>query len=250
MKKNPDSFDDYLAEISASLLGTSGEAALKRINSERMISLAFEEIVQYYPESHIRFLTDNRIAGQSGADMLMQIDDYEIRIELVDTTNEKPEIKPEQLENFKKIFIDNPSTEALVIVWTTDDLCSLQLTLSDIDRFTMNPNLMTKYMSKGEPFTETIKDILAKFLKVWETQGFSTEYSGGKKLNIQNKFNNYLERNLAVERGRRFTKEEKKLAVKQISEKNEIDKIQSVLTYALQGSKSDSLTSQLIKLSK
>ena len=79
MSDIPDSFDNYLAEISKSLTGSSGEETLRRINAERILKIFSEDIVQDYPELHIRFLTDNRIAGQSGADLLMQVDDYEIR---------------------------------------------------------------------------------------------------------------------------------------------------------------------------
>src|SRR5271157_5077653 len=137
MNSKPASFEEFFSEISASLREGSGEASLRRINTERVLKLVLDDIVEQRHDVQIRVLNDHRISGSVGADILMQIDDYDIRLEILDTPDNTCRLTRDQIIRFKEIFEENPSTETLVLTWTTYDLLSIQLSLSLIDQMTL-----------------------------------------------------------------------------------------------------------------
>ncbi|MBK6431798.1 hypothetical protein [Candidatus Amarolinea dominans] len=115
-----------MSELKALALVVAGhDAILRRINTERLIGLLADEFVESHQAERVRILPDNRLAGESGADFLLQIDDYDVRLELIDTPEGKPVLEIEQLPRLLALLEANPSTLAVILVWTTDDLLAV-----------------------------------------------------------------------------------------------------------------------------
>jgi hypothetical protein len=91
-EQTPLSINDFLSELRASLSQADGDAALRRINAERLLQLVADEFIDAFPADRIRVLPDSRLVGESGADILLQIDDYDIRLELFDAEEGKPNL--------------------------------------------------------------------------------------------------------------------------------------------------------------
>jgi hypothetical protein len=241
----PDSFDDFMSQISASLQSPSGEAALRRINAERILRLMLDEIVQQRHDLQIRVLADSRISGYEGADILMQIDDYEIRIELIDIADRALSLSVDHLNIYRKIFEENPSTEALIIAWAADDLPSQKLSLLTIDYLLENNNLIQDFIDKVKPLPDVVQDILANQMKVWEDIPSLPKNEDDTTTNISTVFAKYFELAIMEERERSFKLEEKKLAVKNFPEKREADLVKNILQDALKESSIDELSNRL-----
>jgi hypothetical protein len=122
MNTKSESFEEFLSEISASLKEGSGEASLRRINTERVLKLVLDDIVEQRHDVQIRVLNDHRISGDIGADILIQIDDYDIRLEILDTSDNNCRLNKEQIIRFRKIFEENTGIDS-TYTWLdrTDD---------------------------------------------------------------------------------------------------------------------------------
>jgi hypothetical protein len=250
MSNTPDSFEDFLAEISTSLTSETGEAALRRINTERLLKLILEDIVKQRHDLQIRILTDSGIAGQAGADILMQIDDYEIRLNLIDATPDKLHLTISDLEQLRSLFEENPSTEALVLTWTIEDLPSVQISLKDLDRLKADPDQIVTLLNGATPLAQVVNRILDSHIKVWETFQASFETTSRSTTDLRKLFEDHFKKVLTQERERSYRNEERKIAAENMPEERETDLITKVLDDALKGSKSETLAKQLARLSK
>jgi len=250
MSSLPGSFDDFLAEISASLSSSSGEAALRRINAERVLRLALEEIVQQRHDLQIRVLADSRIAGQAGADILMQIDDYELRLALLDAPMGNLDLTIEQLEGFRSVFEENPSTEVMVLTWTTEELQSQKLNLQIIEYLKAHPEQLSRYLAKVKPLQDVIREILTDHMKVWDAVIASPTASTLAATDVRTLFERHIKTSIKAARERSYRNVERKMAALRLSEEQEISMLSSVLAEALQGMPSKYLAGRLAQLPK
>lgn len=248
MSTLPASFDDFLSEFSASLRGPSGEASLRRINAERVLKLVLDDIVEQRHDVQIRVLNDSRIAGDSGADILMQIDDYDVRLEILDAQENIITLGQDQLKRFKTIFEENPSTETLVITWTTDVLDSLQLALSEIDQLTNQPAQVQNLIRTTRPLSEVINEILESRIKVWEKILSTPQEHGKSETDIRKLFDGHFHTCLEEERGRSFKLDERKRASALVSEKEAAILLNGVLDQALSGEHTEVLVKRFLQL--
>jgi hypothetical protein len=230
-------FDDPLFETSHSLSPASGTAALRQV---------IEEIIQQRQDLHIRLLSDRRIAGPSGTDILMQIDDYEIRLALLDAPHGPPALAQDQLAGFRSLFEENPSTDLIVLTWTTPDLLSQKLNLQIVEYLLSRPEQMTRFLAKALPVQDLLNRILSDHLKVWEAAMISPQQSPAS-IDLRTIFLQHLNTSLLQEKERSFRTEEKKLAVQQLSRDREFSLISGVLEAALQGTDPQTLAGRLVQ---
>jgi hypothetical protein len=93
MNENQDSIDGFISEISASLSQPDQQAFLRRVNAERLLILVINELIDEHQAERIRILPDHRLAGNVGADFLLQVDDYDLRLELLDASNDQLQLE-------------------------------------------------------------------------------------------------------------------------------------------------------------
>ncbi len=251
-EKIPVSLDEFLSEISASLSSTSGEAALRRINTERVLRLTLEEIVSQRHDLQIRILSDSRLAGQLGADILMQIDDYEIRLALIDAPSNQINLTTRQLETFWTLFEENPSTEAIILTWTTEELLSQKLSLNTIDYLRDNPTHISAYLKKVKSLPDVIEEILDMHMRVWETASISSNNIPKSLIDIRQIFEKHLSKELKNEQKKSFRNKERKDAARYLDliEDQESNIIINVLNDALRGQKDKVLVPNLCQVVK
>jgi len=247
-KDIPGSFDEFLAEFTASLKSTSGEGALRRINAERVLRLVLEEIVQQRQDLQIRVLEDSRIAGKKGVDILMQIDDYEIRLALLDTPLQVASIEKDALNRYRETFEDNPSTEYIILTWTTDDLKSQKLNLHIIEYLKVHPENISQFLSKVKPLQEVLGEILTSHMKMWESMVVPSETDTSTIMDVKNLFLEYIHIALHKERDRQYRNKERKMAATNMPQDREVSLLTNVLDEALQGMSSKNLAVQLSQL--
>ena len=250
MSQAPGTFDDFLSEISASLSGNSGEAALRRINAERVLKLVLDDIVERRHDVQIRVLDDNRIAGDSGADILVQIDSFEIRLEILDAPENNVSMNQQQIERFIGIFKGNPSTDKLIITWTTPGLNSIELSLDDLVNRTDKSDQIKDFIGRTRPLAELLKEILITRIKVWEDLLTVPQEKGKSITDIRKLFAGHFHTCLGDERNRSYKLDERKAAAALLSEKDAAVLFNGVLDQALDGESVDVLAKRLSHLPK
>ncbi len=222
-------------------------ASVPRQNAERALRLALEEIVQQRRDLQIRLLSDRHIAGLAEADILIQIDDYEIRLALLDAPSGSPILNPDQLAGFRSLFEGNPSTELVVLAWTTPDLLSQKLSLQIIAYLLDHPEQMPRFLAKAAPVRDLLNRILSDHLKVWEAAMLSPHQGSASSLDLRKIFLQHLRTSLLQEKDRSFRTEEKKLAARQLSGDRELSLVSDVFEAALQGTDSQTLAGRLVQ---
>ncbi len=243
-----DSFDDFVAEFSASLSAPQSEAVLRRINTERMVRLIADDLIASHTAQRIRVLADSRLAGETGADFLMQIDDYDLRLEIVDTADGTIVIRKEQLASARQLLEDNPSTVALVLVWTTSDLKAVHLSLARLRHVEQDSDGVAKLIQKAKSLAEVLPDIIAHHVKQWEFVLQASQESSSLRRDIRQLFENAIGSAIEEERERAYKNLERKLAARQFPVEEEKRLIFAVLKDALQGVPAKELQPRLTRL--
>ena len=244
------SVDSLLAELKASLARVGGEAALRRINAERLLRLLADEFVESRQADRIRILPDNRLAGEPGADFLMQVDDYDIRLLFLDAPDGAPTLDPSQLPDLLRLLENNPSTVALVLVWTTDDLQAVPLSVLRIRYLAKNPDLLPALQHESRPLPETLRRLVERQTKLWEAGLDKAPHTAAKATDMRRLFEEAIGDAIETERGRSYRYAERKLAARQFPVEEEKRLIFSVLGDALAGASAMELVARLTRWSQ
>jgi hypothetical protein len=248
MTEKPLPVDEFLSELKASLSEASGEAILRRINAERLLQLLAEEFVETHQAECVRVLPDNRLVGEPEADLLLQIDDYDIRIQLLDAPEGNPVLTEDQLRQLLRLSENNPSTEEMILVWTTDDLMSTALNDGRIRSLLQDLDQIPALLSRAQPLLDVLRDIVARKVKVWETgldiiPSPETALADSRQL-----FEEKLEAAIESECGRSYRSPARAEAAQRFPIQKEKQVILDTLRDALNGEPSDSLKKRLTRL--
>ncbi len=240
----------FLDELTASLSQSGNDAVLRRINAERMLQLYAEALVDKHKSEPIRFLPDSRVAGHPGADFLLQIDDYDIRLELLDAPDNKPYVNTAILTDIAKLMEENPSTVALVLVWTTEDLPSLAVSSARARYYLQHPDQLGDLPAKVAPLVETLELVLAHQTKEWNIQQGETPRSTAEATDIRELFEQAIGQAIEAERNRSYRYVERKQAAKEFPLKEEQQVIFDVLREALEGVAESDLVPMLMRIGR
>lgn len=248
MKQHSSSVDSFLAELKASLSEASGDSVLRRINAERLLRLLAEEFVQSHQADRIRVMPDNRFAGEPGADVLVQIDDYDVRLEFVDSADGPLELDAGLMPHFLKQLEENPSTVALVVVWTTDDLRSVPLTVTRIRHLSQDASRVRQLLSAAKPLPEVLREIVARQMRHWDVPWEEVPRSSVQPAGLRQLFEGAIEGAIELERDRSYRFTERKLAAERFPIDAEVRLVLAVLNDALNGAPADAMVSRLTRL--
>lgn len=250
MTETPVPIDGFLSEFRASLSQPTGDAVFRRINAERLLRLLADEFIESHEAERIRILADNRLAGKPGADFLMQIDDYDVRLEFLDSPSGKPVLAQDRLGYFSKMLEDNPSTVAIVLVWTTDDLQSIALSDRRVRHLSQHPEDLSKLLQESKPLHEVLKAIVGRQMKQWEFDLARAPRSTAQPADIRRLFEQAIGEAIDAERDRSYRNVERKLAAQQFPAEEEKRLIFGVLKEALGGTVAKELVPMLTRLSR
>lgn len=240
--------ESLLAELTASLSQPTGEAVLRRINAERLLRLLADEFMEARQADRIRILPDNRLAGEPGADFLLQIDDYDIRLLFLDAPDGAPTLDAGQLPELLQLLEDNPSTVALVLVWTTDDLHAAPLSVIRVRFLVQNPDRLPALLAEAKPLPEILRALVEGQTKLWEAGLDRAPRTAAKATDMRLLFEEAIGDAIETERRRSYRYTERKLAARRFPVELEKRLILSVLGEALAGASAVELVPRLTRM--
>jgi len=242
--------DAFLTELKASLSEPSGDAMLRRINAERLLRLLADEFIEAHQAERIRILPDNRVAGEPGADFLLQIDDYDIRLQFLDAPQGVPALDAAQLPEFLSLLQDNPSTVALILVWTSDDLLSIPLSVVRIWFLLEHPEGLAVLLRKAQPLPEVLRALVGQQVKLWDIGLEGITPAPGKGTDMRRTFEEAIATAIEAERGRSYRNVERRLAAQRFPAEEEKQVILAALNEALAGAEANALVAKLTRISR
>lgn len=250
MSNYQDNINGFISEINASLRQSDPSAFLRRVNTERLLVLVVNELMDEHQAESIRILPDNRLTGNSGADFLLQVDDYDLRLELLDTPDDVLRLGSEKLESSTQLLEENPSTLALILVWSTDALLAVPLSLTRIRYLSQNNNKIVELLQQAQPLKKVISELIQRQIKIWDVDLTEFSQTTGQSIDLYKMFSEEIGKAIDAEMHRKYLLEERRQAAQQFPYQQEKQLILSVLQDALQGIGADRLCEHLVQVSK
>lgn len=249
MSDNRDLIDGFISEINASLQQSDPSAFLRRVNAERLLVLVINELIDEHQVERIRILPDNRLAGKVGADFLLQVDDYDLRLELIDVPDDNLRLDPEQLVISIRLLEDNPSTLALILVWNTDTLLAVPLSVTRIRYLSQDSDKIAELLRQAQPLKKVMSELIRHQIKIWDVELTQLPQTTGQSIDLYKIFSEEIGKAIDAEMHRRYLIEERRQAAQQFPYQQEKQLILSVLQDALQGVEADKLSERLVRVS-
>jgi hypothetical protein len=218
------------------------------MNIENLLQTLTNQLIETHQAEHVHILPDNRLAGKPGADFLLQIDDYDMRLLLLDPTEGTPTINETQISDFLSLLEDNPSTLALILVWKTNELPSIPLSMARVRFLSQNPNRIQDLKTK--PLSETLQNLVAQQVKLWEVNPDQVAHTEIKLSDTRRLFEEAIAAAIERECQRAYHNAERKLAAQHFPEEEEKRRIFEVLGEALNGVQTQDLVPRLTRLSR
>lgn len=226
---------------------TDPQIQLRRASAERKFVLLIDELMAELQEK-IRVLSDNRLAGKSGADFLIQVDDYEFRVALIDAPENVLVLAKERLQSSVALLEDNPGTLALIFAWTTDDLRAVPLSFARIQYLLQNSERIPSLVRQAKPVKDVIIDVIQRQIKVWDVNLEKTQLSTGPEVDVLQIFFEEVGKAIDKEMHRSYRNEERSQAAKTYPYLQEKQFLVSVLEDALQGADVNQMVDKLVRV--
>lgn len=240
--------DGVMNEMMASLSQDSREGMMRRINSERLIKLTVENLVEKHEAESIRVLPDNRLTDQEAADYLVQVDDYDLRLILLDTPDGKVEVTEQLMQGWITLLESNPSTTILIVAWANDDLSAIPFTMKRLKSVVESKEQIKKISAIAKPFELVISEQIQRQTKGWKIPKIDQNKPSTSQRDLYSIFSEKIISAIDNEANRRYRTEERVKAAKNFPAEQEKRAILSILRDALEGVSSKELEKHLISL--
>jgi hypothetical protein len=240
--------DGFTSELLASLSQNSRDALFRRINAERLIKLLIDQLIEKHKAENIRVIPDQQLSGENYADYLIQVDDYDLRLILLDAPNETPIITEQLLREWNILLESNSSTTDLIVVWVNDGLLAIPFTMRQIRTALGTPANIEKLHETAEPFEKVISDVIYKHTKAWKIPKEDSSQPASVHRDLLSIFSEKILNAIDVEANRRYRTEERVKAALKFPAEQEKRTILSILQEALDGQPAEELQKHLIAL--
>lgn len=240
--------DGFLNELMASMSQDSRDGMMRRVNAERLIKLIAENLVEKHEAESIRVIPDNRLTTQDAADYLVQVDDYDLRLILLDTQNGKITLSEDLLQEWITLLEANPSTTILIVVWTDDELSSIPFTMRGLKSALDSPEQIKKMPKIAKPFEQVISEVIHHQTKGWKIPKFDSSQPSTSRRDLYSIFSEKIIRAIDIEANRRYRTEERVKAAQKFPYEQEKRAILSILQEALDGISATDLQKRLTNL--
>lgn len=240
--------DGFLNEMMASMSQDSQDAMMRRINTERLIKLALENLLEQHQAESIRILPDQRLTNQDAADFLIQVDDYDMRLVLLDAPEGKPGLDVNQLNEWCKLLETNPSTTTVLAVWANDDLSTIPFSLRRLATMLESPEQIGKLLKIAKPFEDVISEVIQHQTKGWKIPRIERNKPAAANRDIFTTFSETIAQAIDVEANRRYRTDERLRAAQNFPYQQEKKAILSILQSALDGQLAAELEKRLTTL--
>ena len=246
MNDNP--LDGFLNEMMASLSQDSREAMLRRVNAERLIKLLASQLVEQHAAERIRIIPDSRLSEQDAADFLIQVDDYDLRVIMLDTPDGKPAVTEKNVLDWIALLESNPSTVVLIAVWANEELSAIPFSMRQLKVMLEKPDQMNKVLKSAKPFGQIISDLIQKQTKGWKIPEITKSETMTSGRDLFSTFSEKIIQSIDAEATRRYLIKERVKAAEKFPFEQEKRAILGILKSALEGESSDDLKDRLINL--
>lgn len=240
--------DGFLNEMMASMSQVSRDAMMRRVNAERLIKLTIENLVEQHQAESIRLLSDEQLTAKESADYLIQIDDYDLRVELLDAPNGQLTLDENLLTRWEGLLEANSNTIALIIVWTNDELLSIAFSMRRLKYIVESPNELAKLLQTAAPFEKVIAKIIKKQTKGWKIPKIEKSGSPTANRDLYSIFSQKIITAIDTEANRSYRVEERARAAQKFPYEQEKRTILSILQDALEGATAKDLEKRLTNL--
>lgn len=224
---------------------TDPQAQIRRAGAERKFVLLIDALAVELQEK-IRVLSDNRLAGKSGADFLIQVDDYEFRVELIDAPDNLLMLTKERLQASVRLLEDNPNTLALIYAWTTEDIRAVPFSFARIQYLLQNPDRIASLVRQARPLQDVVRDVIQRQIKIWDVNLENTQLATDPAVDVLQIFFEEIGKAIDKEMNRSYRNEERSQAAKTYPYQQEKQFLVSVLEDALQGADVNQLIDKLV----
>ncbi len=242
------SLDGFVNELMASMSQGNRDAMMRRINAERMIKLIAEKLVDLHEAESIRVIPDNRLTVQDAADYLFQVDEYDLRLVLLDIVDEKPTVSKDALEEWVTLLKSNPNTAALIVVWANDELSSIAFSMRRLQYLIDHPQEIMKLPQTIDAFESVISGTIRKQTKGWKIPKIEPNKPSSSKRDLYSVFSEKLISAIDVEANRSYRTEERLKAARDFPLEREKQTILKILQDALDGKPAKDLEKRLTSL--
>lgn len=242
------SLDGFLSELTASLSQDSREAMVRRVNAERLMNILAKQLVDQHEAESIRILPDRRLAGEISADFLVQVDDYDLRLVLLDIPEEKPSVSLDQLQGWVNLLEANNSTDLIIAVWTDDELTSLPFSMAQLHSAIKSTEQLQQMLGEARPLNQVISDVIRHQVKIWDVAKDLADKPSTQSRDIYSIFAEKINLSIDTEVNRRYRIDERLRAARNYPSDQEKKVILSVLQEALSGGSAKELHKRLTSL--
>ncbi|MGB0386831.1 MAG: hypothetical protein ACPGWR_18615 [Ardenticatenaceae bacterium] len=232
-------------ELEFDVSHASGEAGERRLSAERVLHFLLDDLVHSQEGEQIRILSDQGVIGGADGDVVIQIDEYDFRLRLLDAPDSQPRLGFEELTAFQEMLEANPSTVAVLLTWTSEQLLTIPLTIARIRFLLQKPRLLPRLLSRARPLLGVLQNLIARQIKQWERGLDLTQRAADEPIDIWQVFALSLEEAFEKERNRSYRQHARKMAAHHFPVESEKHTILAVLDEALQGKSAHELIKQL-----
>lgn len=245
--ESPGSLNESPSGQRPSPAGARGEHTPARMNAERALHLVLQELSPAHPDQRIRVIPEQQRDERQAADFLIQVDDYDIRLRMIDMRDDRPALTLDQLAELAKQLEANPNTVALVVTWISPQMLAIALSLHRISYLRRNPSRLSDLRGQVTTISQVLDAILARQLKTWKSD-FGLDREGPQSpADLRQVFRQELEQAIEIERRRSYRSEERKEAAQQFALQRETATVLSALDSALKGARAAEIASRLAR---
>jgi hypothetical protein len=241
----------HVDPISADGPRRSGDEPPRALDFERQLRLALDDVARRAAPGRVHVLTDERLAAGEGAGLLLQVDDYDVRVVLLDCPDGHPCLSPQLLPRYRAILGEHPNTIALVLVWATGELPSVPLSVRRIaalfDVPERAPERTRALASRAKPLAEVLADLFSLQAGDWSAQLAPARGPAEPSFDVRREFAAALPDAVARERARSYRDPERKRAADDFPLADELRVLLEALDDALAGSPVDELVGRLTR---
>lgn len=228
----------------------SSPKATSRAEAERLLQHELETLAEEHPEARVRALPESRLEGGERVDLLLQVEDYDICLQLLDASDGRPTFERDQLEWMLRVLGENPNAVALVVVWTTDDLLSVPLSLRRLYSLRQDPSRLSALLAQARPVAQVLAEVIQRQSRRWVDRIEIRKGAPERGVDVRKEFSREFEAAVEVERERPYAKYERKVAALRYPLAAEREAIVTALDEAMLGARREVLVDLLAQLPK
>jgi hypothetical protein len=222
--------------------------SIHHIAPKSLQQLLQNKLSEFHLAEHIHVLSETRLIGDSERPFLLQIDDYDIRLNFLEMSAKQPTLEANKLYDFKKILEDNPSTIALIIVWMMDDLPAVPFSTTRIQHLIQYPAHLTKLIQTAKPLITVIKTLIARQMKACELNLEPRNSENHEFTDMRRLFEQAIDSAIETQQKRSYRYAERQLAAHEFPVDEETEFILSILEQALNGENAHELVPNLVAI--